>query len=71
MTSHLTWDDSRVCHIEAAISGERANADRVIKISDFSGRGIGHPMRPNSEATGNQDWFSYITTRAFSSCIDR
>ena len=54
-----------------AISGERAKAARVRRISALRSRGTEQPTSPKREATGSHDWFSYITTRAASSCIDQ
>ena len=54
--------------MEAAISGVSANTASVWRMSALSSRGTGEPTNPKREATGSQDWFSYITTRAFSSC---
>ncbi len=55
--------------MEAAISGVRANTASVSNMSAFSSRGTGQPTNPNRDATGNHDWFSYMTIRAFSSCV--
>ena len=55
--------------MEAAISGVWANTASVSSMSAFSSRGTGQPTNPNRDATGNQDWFSYMTIRAFSSCV--
>ncbi len=65
----LTCATSRVCHMEAAISGVWANTASVSSMSAFSSRGTGQPTNPNRDATGNHDWFSYMTIRAFSSCV--
>jgi hypothetical protein len=53
--SILTCDTSRVTHMLLAISGERAKAASVKRISALRARGTGHPTKPKREATGNQD----------------
>ncbi len=63
----LTCVTSSVCHIEAAISGVRANAASVSSTSALSSLGTGQPTNPNSDATGSHAWLSYITIRAESS----
>ena len=50
-----TCDTSSVIHMLLAISGERAKAARVNKISALRSLGTGHPTRPKREATGSQD----------------
>jgi len=54
--------------MDPAISGDLANAARVVRMSALRLRGTLQPMRPKREATGSHVWFSYITTRAASSC---
>ena len=51
---HQTCDCSKVNHIEEAISGDFANAARVVRICAFSFTGTEHPSKPNKDAMGSQ-----------------
>ena len=66
-SNQQTCDSSKVNHIEDAISGDFANAARVVRICAFSFTGTEHPSKPNKDAMGSQAWLSHIAKRAISS----